>query len=119
MNPSIAIDERLISVHRKDYSVAVSGSGQLIVLLATFDGALCAPLLAVAAIAKYHVPAANPVIVWLVTVGSVSAVPLVFKVGTVQLRLALPWAGCTAATVMEKAGNADDENPSLTLITIP
>ena len=45
--------------------------------------------------------------------------PSVFKVGAIQLRLALPGGGCAAATVMEKAGNAADENPSLTLITIP
>jgi len=45
-------------------------------------------------------------------------VPLVFKVGTVQLRLALPGGGGAAVTAMEKAGNAADEDPSLTLITI-
>ena len=45
--------------------------------------------------------------------------PLVFKVGTVQRRLALPRGGGAAATVMENAGNAADENPSLALITIP
>ena len=45
--------------------------------------------------------------------------PLVFKVGTVQLRLALPRGGGAAATVMENAGNAADEDPSLALITIP
>jgi len=36
---------------------------QLIVTLATPVGALCVPSLAFAAISKYHVPAASPVIV--------------------------------------------------------
>jgi len=53
------------------------------VLLATFDGALCVPLLAVAAISKYHVPAANPVMVWLVTAGSVIVTDCVSAVGLV------------------------------------
>jgi hypothetical protein len=43
----------------------------------------------------------------------------VFNVGVVQLRVTLPGGGCAAATVMEKAGNAADVNPSLTLITMP
>ena len=45
--------------------------------------------------------------------------PLVFKVGAAQLRLALPGGGVAAATVTENAGNAAEVNPSLTLITMP
>ena len=56
---------------------------QLIVALTTLVGALCVPSLAFATISKYHVPAASPVIVWLVAVGSVIVTDWVSAVGLV------------------------------------
>ena len=49
----------------------LAASPQLIILLAMFDGALCVPSLAFAAISKYQVPAASPAIVYVVGVGLV------------------------------------------------
>ena len=49
--------------------LALLARTQLMVLLAVFDGALCIPLLAFAAISKYQVPAVRPPIVYVVVVG--------------------------------------------------
>ena len=62
------------------------------VLLAMFDGALCVPLLAFAAISKYQVPAASPAIVYVVAVGLVIAIEEHY-----QLQSHWHWAMMSAA----------------------
>jgi len=71
LGPLVAYFFAEVSARYSTWRISRPARTQLIILLAMLDGALCVPLLALAAISKYQVPAASPTIVYVVAVGLV------------------------------------------------